>query len=83
MNMVNIGFGNIVNVSRVLAIVGPEAAPVKRMVQEAKASGQLIDGTCGRRTRAVIVTDGNYLVLSALQPETIAARVSAGGALEE
>ena len=83
MNMVNIGFGNIVNVSRVLAIVGPEAAPVKHMVQEAKASGQLIDGTCGRRTRAVIVTDGNYLVLSALQPETIAARVSAGGALEE
>lgn len=83
MNMVNIGFGNIVNITRVLAIVGPEAAPVKRMVQEAKANGQLIDGTCGRRTRAVIVTDGNYLVLSALQPETIAARVSAGGALEE
>ena len=71
------------SITRVLAIVGPEAAPVKRMVQEAKASGQLIDGTCGRRTRAVIVTDGNYLVLSALQPETIAARVSAGGALEE
>ena len=83
MNRVNIGFGNIVNISRVLAIVSPEAAPIKRMVQEAKASGQLVDGTCGRRTRAVIVTDGNYLVLSALQPETIAARVSTGDGLEE
>ena len=83
MNMVNIGFGNIVNISRVLAIVSPEAAPIKRMVQEAKESGQLVDGTSGRRTRAVIVTDGNYLVLSALQPETIAARVSTGDGLEE
>ncbi len=73
--LVNIGFGNIVSADRLIAIVSPESAPVKRIIQEARESGRLIDATCGRRTRAVIITDSDHVVLSAIQPETIANRL--------
>ena len=75
MQLVNIGFGNIVSANRIIAIVSPESAPIKRMVQEAKDRGTAIDATYGRRTRAVLVTDSDHLILSALQPETVAARL--------
>lgn len=75
MQLVNIGFGNIVSANRIIAIVSPESAPIKRMVQEAKDKGTAIDATYGRRTRAVLVTDSDHLILSALQPETVAARL--------
>lgn len=74
--LVNIGFGNIVNTNKIISIISPEAAPVKRMVQNAKDNGMAIDATCGRRTRSVIVTDNGHLVLSALLPETIASRAN-------
>lgn len=74
--LVNIGFGNVVNSSKIISIISPEAAPIKRMVQNAKDSGLAIDATCGRRTKAVIVTDSGHLILSSLLPETIAARVN-------
>lgn len=72
---VNIGFGNIVNADKIVAIVSPDAAPVKRMVQSAKESGKSIDATQGRRTKAVLVTEDAYIVLSALQPDTISRRL--------
>ncbi len=75
MKLINIGFGNTVSAEKIVAIVNPDAAPIKRLVQEAKDNKTAIDATCGRKTRAVIVTDSNYLVLSAIQPETIAARM--------
>ena len=75
MQLVNIGFGNIVSAIRIIAIVSPESAPIKRMVQEAKDKGTAIDATYGRRTRAVVITDSDHLILSALQPETVAARL--------
>ena len=75
MQLVNIGFGNIVSANRIIAIVSPESAPIKRMVQEAKHTGTAIDATYGRRTTAVLVTDSDHLILSALQPETVAARL--------
>jgi len=75
-NLINIGFGNIVSASRIIAIVSPESAPIKRMIQEARDSGVLIDATYGRRTRAVIITDSDHIILSAVQPETIAQRVN-------
>ena len=75
MQLVNIGFGNIVSANRIIAIVSPESAPIKRMVQEAKDKGTAIDATYGRRTRAVVITDSDHLILSALQPETIASRL--------
>lgn len=74
MQLINIGFGNIVSSDRIVAIVSPESAPIKRMVQEAKDTGRAIDATCGRRTRAVIIMDSNHVVLSAVQPETVAGR---------
>ena len=74
MQLVNIGFGNIVSAQRIVAIVSPESAPIKRMVQEAKDNKTAVDATCGRRTRAVIVMDSNHVVLSAVQPETVAGR---------
>lgn len=74
--LVNIGFGNIVSANRVIAIVSPESAPIKRVIQEARDNGLLIDATYGRRTRAVIVTDSEHIVLSAMQPETVANRLS-------
>lgn len=75
-NLVNIGFGNIVSASRIIAIVSPESAPIKRMIQEARDSGILIDATYGRKTRAVIITDSDHIILSAVQPETVAQRVN-------
>lgn len=72
--LINIGFGNIVTGNRVIAIVSPESAPIKRLIADAKEKGQLIDATYGRRTRAVIITDSNHVVLSAIQPETVANR---------
>ena len=75
MQLVNIGFGNIVNSERVISIVSPESAPIKRMVQEAKDNKTAIDATYGRRTRAVIIMDSGHVVLSAVQPETVAARM--------
>lgn len=73
--LVNIGFGNIVSADRLIAIVSPESAPIKRIVQEAREAGRLIDATCGRRTRAVVVTDSDHIILSAIQPETVANRL--------
>ncbi len=75
MKMVNLGFSNMVNASRVVALVSPDSAPVKRLIQDARDSGMAIDVTCGRKTRAVIVTDSNHVLLSAIQPETIAGRL--------
>lgn len=76
MKLINIGFGNMVSASRLVAIVSPESAPIKRMVQEARERGTLIDATYGRRTRAVIVMDSDHVILSAVQPETVANRLS-------
>lgn len=80
LKLINIGFGNIVAANRVIAIVSPESAPIKRMVQEARDKGVLIDATFGRRTRAVVVTDSEHIILSALQPETVANRLSGSAA---
>jgi len=74
MKLVNIGFGNMVSADRMVAIVSPESAPIKRIIQEAKENGTLIDATHGRRTRAVIITDSGYIVLSALVPDVLGAR---------
>ena len=76
MKLINIGFGNMVSAGRLIAIVSPDSSPIKRMVQEARDSGVLIDATYGRRTRAVLIMDNDHLVLSALQPETVANRIS-------
>ncbi|HPJ22715.1 MAG TPA: DUF370 domain-containing protein [Clostridia bacterium] len=75
MKLINIGFGNMVSTSRIISIISPESAPIKRMIQEARDKGSLIDATYGRRTRAVIVTDSGHVVLSALQPETVGHRL--------
>lgn len=76
MKLVNIGFGNTVNAERIVAVVSPEAAPVKRIVQLAKDNGTAIDATCGRKTRSVIICDSGHVVLSALQPDTIAGKTT-------
>ena len=75
MKFINIGFGNMVSSNRIVAIVSPDSAPVKRLMQDAKDSGRVIDASCGRRTRAVIVTDSEHIIFSALQTETIANRL--------
>ncbi|MGQ4645803.1 extracellular matrix/biofilm regulator RemA [Lyngbya aestuarii] len=72
--LINIGFGNIVSANRVIAIVSPESAPIKRIINEARENGHLVDATYGRRTRAVIITDSSHVILSAIQPETVAHR---------
>ena len=72
--LINIGIGNIVSANRVIAVVSPESAPIKRMINEGREKGQLIDATYGRRTRSVIITDSNHVILSAIQPETVAHR---------
>jgi extracellular matrix regulatory protein A len=72
--LINIGFGNIVSANRVIAIVSPESAPIKRIISDARDRNQLVDATYGRRTRAVIITDSGHIVLSAIQPETVANR---------
>lgn len=73
--LINIGFGNIVSANRLLAIISPDSAPVKRIIQEAREHSILVDATYGRRTRAVIIMDSGHIVLSAIQPETIANRL--------
>ena len=77
--LIHIGFGNIVNTGKIVAIVSPDSAPVKRLVQSAKESGMAIDATQGRKTKAVLVMENSQLVLSALLPETIAGRAQAEG----
>lgn len=76
--LIHIGFGNIVNTSKIIAIVGPDSAPIKRMVQKAKEEGTAVDATQGRKTKAVLIMEGGRIVLSALLPETIAGRAQAG-----
>ncbi|MBO5203405.1 MAG: DUF370 domain-containing protein [Clostridia bacterium] len=75
MRFINIGFGNMVAAERIVTIVSPDSAPVKRLIQDAKDSGRVIDVSCGRRTRSVIITDSEHVILSAVQSETIANRV--------
>ena len=75
MKLINIGFGNMVSANRLVAIVSPESAPIKRIIQDARDRGTLIDATYGRRTRAVIITDADHVILSAVQPETVANRL--------
>lgn len=76
--LINIGFGNIVSANRVIAIVSPESAPIKRIITDARERGQLVDATYGRRTRAVIIADSGHIILSAIQPETVAHRFVIG-----
>ena len=75
MQFINIGVGNSISATRVIAIVSPEAAPIKRIVQDAKDKGTAIDATCGRKTRAVLIMDSGNIIMSAIQPETIAGRI--------
>lgn len=75
--LINIGFGNIVAANRIISIISPESAPIKRIIQEARDKGMLIDATYGRRTRAVVVADSGHIILSAVQPETVANRLVA------
>jgi regulator of extracellular matrix RemA (YlzA/DUF370 family) len=83
MKLINIGFGNMVSAGRLIAIVSPESAPIKRMVQEARERGMLIDATYGRRTRAVLVMDNDHIILSAIQPETVAGRLNTKDSSQE
>lgn len=76
MKFINVGFGNMVAADRVVALVSPDSAPMKRLITDARDSGRVIDVTCGRRTRAVIVTDSDHVILSATQPETISNRLA-------
>ena len=78
MKFINVGFGNMVAADRVVALVSPDSAPMKRLITDARDSGRVIDVTCGRRTRAVIVTDSDHVILSAIQTETIANRLTTG-----
>lgn len=83
MKLINIGFGNMVSANRLVAIVSPESAPIKRIIQVAKDNGSLIDATYGRRTRAVLITDSDHVILSAVQPETVANRLGTDDNAEE
>ena len=83
MKLINIGFGNMVAAGRLIAIVSPDSAPIKRMVQEARDRGVLIDATYGRKTRSVVIMDSDHIVLSAIQPDTVAARLNGKEAVEE
>ena len=83
MKFINIGFGNMVASDRIVTIVSPDSAPVKRLIQDAKDSGRVIDVSCGRRTRAVIITDSEHVILSAIQSETIANRLDSTDSEDE
>lgn len=83
MRLVNIGFGNLVSADRMVAIVSPESAPIKRIVQDAKERGTLIDATHGRRTRAVIITDSDHIILTYLQAETVSNRLNDENAVDD
>lgn len=82
MKLINIGFGNMISASRMITMVSPESAPIKRIIQEARDKGMLIDATYGRRTRAVIIMDSDHVILSAVQPETVANRMKDEGEAE-
>ncbi len=82
MKLINVGFGNMVSSDRLVAIVSPESAPIKRMIQDARDRGMLIDATYGRRTRAVLITDSDHIILSAIQPETVGNRAAGKDAME-
>ena len=75
MKFINVGYGNMAAVNRIISIVSPEAAPIRRMIQDARDDGRVIDATCGHKTRAVLVMDSEHLILSPLMPETVAARI--------
>jgi len=81
--LINIGFGNIVSANRIISIISPDSAPIKRIIQEARDRGVLIDATYGRRTRAVIITDSDHVILSAVQPETVAHRLASKDSSDE
>ena len=83
MKFINIGFGNMVAADKVVTIVSPDSAPIKRLIQDAKDAGRVIDVSCGRRTRAVIVTDSEHVILSAIQAETIANRLDSDIAYDD
>ena len=83
MKFINIGFGNIISADRLIAIVAPESAPIKRIIQDARDNGKLVDATYGRRTRAVIIMDSGHVILSAVQPETVASRLDKDVSKEE
>ena len=83
MKLLNIGFGNMVSTDRLIAIVSPDSAPIKRMIQEGRDRGMLIDATYGRKTRSVVIMDSDHIVLSAIQPDTVAARLNGKEAVEE
>ena len=76
MKFINVGFGNMVSADRIVVIAGPDSAPIKRLVQDARDAGRVIDVTCGRRTRAVLLTDSEHVILSAIQSETISNRLA-------
>ena len=79
MRFINIGYGNMVAVDRIVTLVSPDSAPIKRLIQDAKDDGRVIDVTCGRKTRAVIITDSEHVILAAIQTETIANRLESDG----
>ena len=83
MKFINVGFGNMVAVDRVVALANPDSAPIKRLIQDSKDDGRAIDVTCGRRTRAVIITDSEHVILSAIQTETIANRLDNSAEAED
>ena len=83
MKFINIGYGNMVAVERIVTLVSPDSAPIKRLIQDAKDDGRVIDVTCGRKTRAVVITDSEHVILSALQTETIANRLENNTAADE
>ena len=83
MRLVNVGYGNMVSVQRIVAVVSPDAAPIRRMVQDARDSGHAIDATCGHKTRAVLITDSEHIILSPLLPETVASRIDERKGIEE
>ncbi len=76
MKFINIGFNNMIAASRIVAVIGPDSAPAKRLIQDAKDGGRAIDCTSGRRTRGIVITDSDHIILSSIQPETIAARLT-------
>ncbi|BDG48104.1 MULTISPECIES: DUF370 domain-containing protein [Parageobacillus] len=80
---INIGYGNMVSAARIITIVSPDSAPIKRMIQDARESGKLVDATHGRRTRAVIIMDSDHVILSSVQPETVANRLYGSDDLSE
>lgn len=83
MMMINIGYGNMISASRIVAVVSPDSAPIKRLVQEAKDGGRAIDATYGRKTRAVIIMDSGHIVLSSIVTETLAARINENGGTDD